>query len=143
MTPIFLGTVDSAGHLQVVEASQYDRWLKRLKGRDLEVIVRERPVRRTLNQNAYYHVIVKMIADETGDHSKSVHHDLKERFLPLGVTSTAGLTRRQFAAYLEYVIWFAERWLEMVIPPADRVLEAREEPVLVSQPRRRAKGAAA
>jgi hypothetical protein len=144
VTPVFVADV-RRGQLLLPDQAFFDRWLRRLEGKVVEVVVRERPERRTLKQNAYYHAVCNMIADEIGDTPKDVHRDLKARFLPMGITSTRKLTKRQFAAYLEYVIWFAEHWLNMVIPPPNRVLEAIEgsvQPELVSAPRRAKRAAA-
>jgi hypothetical protein len=151
VTPIFLGTVNAAGQLQVTEAPQYSRHLERLKGRgELEVIVRVRPARATWNQHKFYRgVVLPLIAWRTGFTEREAHIWMKAMFMPMRfhaperLGSTAQLNRRQFAAYLEFVLMFAEGWLEIDFPPAERVLEAREEPALVSKPRRRAKGAAA
>ena len=140
MTPVFVVDISRTGAIVMPDQDRYDRWKMRLAGKTCELVLRERPVKRSLNQNAYYHVVVNLIADEIGDNPRDVHRDLKARFLPMGITSTAKLTRRQFGAYVEYVIWFAESWLEMVIPPPDRVLEAIEgtvQPELVSAPRRK------
>jgi len=140
VTPVFVVDISRTGAIVMPDQDRYDRWKMRLAGKTCELVLRERPVKRSLNQNAYYHVVVNLIADEIGDNPRDVHRDLKARFLPMGITSTAKLTRRQFGAYVEYVIWFAESWLEMVIPPPDRVLEAIEgtvQPELVSAPRRK------
>lgn len=121
--PVFAGRINSSGELEIGNPD-YRQWLRSMKDRTVEVIVQEPYRRRTLSANSYYHLIVRLIHESTGDTEAEVHDDLKKKYLPVGVTSTAKLSRRQFAEYLEQVILFAEGWLKCKIPDARRVAVA-------------------
>lgn len=53
------------------------------RGKQWRVMVKENKARRSLWQNSYYHaVVVKMVADHTGDTPADTHEWFKKHFLP-------------------------------------------------------------
>jgi len=53
--PKWLGVVDTKGHLHLDERRDFDRYLRTLTGKEVEIVVRRRQYKRTLDQNAYWH----------------------------------------------------------------------------------------
>ena len=80
--PIHKGIVEN-GKLTLAEPQTFIGYLHTLKG-DVEIIVRPRRKKRSLNQNQYYWgVILKLIADSTGHTPEEVHHFMKSEFLKI------------------------------------------------------------
>ncbi len=119
--PVFAGRV-KRGKLEM--GPDYEQWLRSLGDKTVEVIVQEPYQRRSLDANAYYHFIIRLISNRTGYTEREAADWMKALFLPVGVDSTRYLSRRQFRDYLEMVIYFADGWLECKIPPARRVAVA-------------------
>jgi hypothetical protein len=129
VVPIFTGHVTPDGKLQLAEnEARYRRdHLRSLAGRDVEVIVRKKRVKRSNPQNAYLHAIVfPLIADEMCDSVEGVKFDLMgERF---GWTTTKGgrhipvkphtsdMTEDECSAFIDWVIPWAATTLGIVIP---------------------------
>ncbi len=67
VTPIFIGHVDEGGRLRLNHRDGLSRWLCTLTGRVIEVVVRRRRSRRSVDQNAYIHAVpVAMLAGHFG-----------------------------------------------------------------------------
>lgn len=78
---------------------------------------------RTIPQNDYlWAVPYKMIADETGSDTESVHHAMRDMFLKeeggtiAKVSSTTKLTTIQFNEYVDNIIRWAAEFLGLFIP---------------------------
>lgn len=84
--------------------------------------------RRTAQQNKYYHKLLDIICDYTGDDHEWMHDNLKVKFLSKPfvtpekevwiVSSTTQLTPATFGDYLEKVFKFASEELNLVLPEA-------------------------
>lgn len=80
---------------------------KFLEGKEIELTLRAKPKRRSLNQNRYYWcVVVSMLAMAAGYEPEEMHEALKFRFLrihedgPLpAARSTTDLTTKEFEEY--------------------------------------------
>lgn len=131
MIPKFFGTIQF-GKLELEDQDAYDGYLMTLGG-EVEVVVRKRRHQRSLNQNQYYWgVVVRMIADETGHTSDEIHEMLKRMFLRdlieikgevyETVKSTTGLDTYGFSKdYVDRIkIWAMDK-LNLIIPEADSV----------------------
>ena len=130
--PIFFGTVKE-GKLSVRGKSDFEQHLKRFEGKEVEVIVRRYRPQRTISQNNYYWgVIVKMISEDTGHDTETVHNWLKTKFnkkrilvkgIPQEVVDTT--TRLDVWGFSEDYWEPIQRWaaefLGLVIPDPDRV----------------------
>ena len=67
-TPIFVGRVDTAGRVRLNDIGLFYRWTRTLTEQVIEVVVRKRRTRRTLDQNAYIHAVpIPMLADHFGN----------------------------------------------------------------------------
>ena len=66
-TPVFAGRVDARGHLTLDQQPRFLRWLSRMAGERVELVVRRARSKRSLAQNAYMHgVVFPMVAEYTG-----------------------------------------------------------------------------
>lgn len=132
MNPIFRAKrKDNTFH--VFNKERFDTYLKTLP-EDIEVIVRAYRNTRSLNQNRYYHgVVVKLIADHTGQPADDIHEILKARSVitktcvsfkgkVYGITkSTTSLTTTEMEEYLSDCRKWAWDELEIAIPIPNEV----------------------
>jgi len=123
--PIFTAVV-RRGALQV-DGRGYQQWLESLEGRRVEIVVRKRRKKRSLQCERYYRgVILPALVEATGYTAAEMHYLMKALFLqPFGMESMADLdwrddTMEQQLRFVESCIWFAA-WLDVIIPPANRV----------------------
>lgn len=91
---------------------------------------KEKEYLRSIKQNNYYHKILDILTDYTGDEHMDLHDQLKIRFLSrpyiMGdkeytiVKSTTRLTPKNFADYLEKIFHWAAEELNVTLPsPSD------------------------
>ena len=119
-TPVFAAQVTDTGELAFEHPAKYQRYLQRLAGRQVIILVREPGDLRSRSQNNYYHgVVVQMLATEWGTTPASVHADLKREF---GIRSTAMLETGQFETYLTHVRAWALTEFGIQIPEPHEVL---------------------
>ncbi len=86
---------------------------------------------RTEAQNRYYHKMLDLICEHTGDDHLDLHDTLKAKFLGrpkvigdkeyIIVPSTTGLNSKNFGSYLEKVHKFAAEELEVILPDATNI----------------------
>lgn len=131
---LFAAEVTHAGKLRMSEASraEMDRYLGSLKGKLVEISVKES--RRTRSNQAnrfYWGVVVPIIAEHLGYTNDELHEALKYKFLRLDaecaapdlprVRSTATLDVKEFGTYLETVITWAGSEFGLNIPAPGEV----------------------
>ena len=115
------------GKLVFEEPDLYEMWLGCLNNKKVEVVVRKPEKKRTDKQNAYYWaVLVRMIADDTGDDTESTHFFLKSLFLKdykivnrkryTIVGSTKKLNTIKFEKYNNQIRKWAAEELNLSIP---------------------------
>ena len=103
---------------------------------DTEVIIevreyneaKEKESFRSAAQNRYYHKMLDVLCDYTGDTHMDMHEQLKVRFLAkpyvledkeyMIVKSTTELTTKNFAEYLDKIFHWAAEELEVTLPAA-------------------------
>lgn len=88
--------------------------------------VQEEEDQRTLKQNRYYHALLEIICDYTGDTHMDMHRRLKLEILGIPfifrdrdlieIPSTTGLSTKKFGEYLEKVFKFASEEFGLVLP---------------------------
>ena len=134
MTPKFYGTMVN-GRFVFANGEQalYNRYMATLKPEvPLELVVKVRRKRRSLNQNAYYWFIIDLLIKESameGYTKDEAHGAMKLLFLsvnkgsgkPPTVRSTADLNTKEFTDYIEAIRLWARDFLEIEIPNADKV----------------------
>lgn len=123
-TFFFWGKVRSG--IKLENKREFAKALKQLEGKDIELIIKQWLKRRTLNQNAYYWTIVRLIGDHTGFTAEEVHELMKRKFLSYEkqhknkiyrfTKSTTDLNIGEFIEYVEKVKQFAIEELD-IIPP--------------------------
>lgn len=89
---------------------------------------KERENQRTAAQNRYYHKVLDIICEHTGDTHMDMHEQLKVRFLAkpyiledkeyMIVKSTTELTTKNFAEYLDKIFHWAAEELQVSLPLA-------------------------
>lgn len=87
---------------------------------------KEKEEERTVKQNKYYHKLLDIICDHTGDLHLDMHRELKIKLLGrpyifdnrevIEVPSTTGLTTKRFGEYLEKVFQFASEQFGLTLP---------------------------
>ena len=114
--------------LEIVEYSNYKRYISTLKDGELELVVRRAKRNRSNSQNSYYWgVVIPLIAEEIGELiNEDVHNILREKFLKKGVDilgnryeivrSTADLSTMEFEKYLKEIRLWASMELSVKIP---------------------------
>lgn len=129
-----LAIVHPDGHLsmQGTPKLQFIAELKLRKGEQARIIVtpydpkQEEEDQRTLKQNRYYHKLLDIICDHTGDNHMDMHRSLKVELLGkpyvykdrevVVIPSTKDLTTKTFGDYLEKVFKLASEQYGLVLP---------------------------
>lgn len=105
-------------------------------GTTLRVIItpydpeKEKEETRSKAQNRYYHLLLDIICEHTGDEHLDMHEQLKVRLLGrpyvledkeiILVKSTKELTTKEFGDYLEKVFKFASEQFGLVLPSSNQ-----------------------
>ena len=79
LSPIFWGKVVD-GRLVIHDIKRLHEYLIGLHG-EVEITIRKWRPNRTLNQNAYYWVLLALVAEHTGLESEEVHQTFEQKFL--------------------------------------------------------------
>lgn len=136
MDAVFVGVVQN-GKLRLDFRRQFDAYLTRFEGHEVEVEVRKRRSKRSGQQNKYWHgVVVALLAEHCGYSKDEMHEALKAKFLAtedlalglIKIGSTAKLSTAGFADLIDRVSLWAAEDLGVIIPPAE------------VEPRKRTKG---
>jgi len=123
-TPVFVGQIEK-GKLLLDTPARYLVHLSTLEGRRVEIIVRKQRSQRSLAQNnAYWGLVVEMLAAKTGYGKETMHLALKEKFASridektglVIVESTAEMDTKRFSQYYEDIQKWAWEFLELKIP---------------------------
>lgn len=131
--PVFRARIDDLGHIRPTEVGRFAGYLAKLRGRDVEVIVRPERKHRSLNANRYYWgVVLAAGAEWSGHDAEELHEVFKGRFLPVREivaptgevltlpSSTADLDTEAFGNYVNAIIrWLAEQGVH--VPQASEV----------------------
>jgi hypothetical protein len=131
--PTFPARVSDAGVLDVSQTQKQAmrRWVRTLKGQDVEIVVRKKQDKRSIDQNAYFHAVpVELMAEEWGvSHDEAYYLLLAEwkgyKDGPLGrmpnVTSGSKLTREDFSALIKWVLDYGPSEWNCYIPAPNEV----------------------
>jgi hypothetical protein len=123
VTPIFQGTIQE-GKLMLDDKYRFLNYLSSMNGKRVTISVEKEKKKRSLNQNQYYWgVVLKLIADHTGAEPEEVHDALKMQFTSkrfvgnlVAPASTKKLDTIDFEAYLEKVRRWVQEELNVTIP---------------------------
>ena len=109
------------------DKSKFDSDALKYEGKNIEVVIRERKNRRSLNLNSYYWAVaVKLLSEHTGYDKDDMHEILKSMFLRTryklngvwtdGTKSTTKLSSSEMMEYIDNVKRFASTELSVFIP---------------------------
>lgn len=130
--------IDAGGRLVLDDQEEFRTAMWRMKhGQRVRVTVEPERDHRTGVANRYHWgVVIKMIADETGQDEDSIHYDLCDRFLRRRIQyvdmatgrtverefaiGSSGLTVREFYDFVERCRLFAAEFFGLSIPDPDR-----------------------
>lgn len=133
-----LAIVHPDGHLSIqgTPKLQFEAELRLHKGETARVVVvpydakKEEEEIRSKAQNRYYHLLLDIICDHTGDEHLEMHEQLKIQLLGrpyvlkdkeiIVVKSTKELTTKEFGDYLEKVFKFASEEYGLVLPASNK-----------------------
>ena len=114
MTPIFAGTVTEGGRLAIEQPSAFRTHLARLKGKRVEVVVRRERSQRSHDQNNYWWAVpVKLMAEYMGEELTATHYALLGEFfgyhhneklgrLVPNKSSSSALTTEEFSHLIDW-----------------------------------------
>lgn len=137
------GATIKDGKLVLDDSYAFKTAMWRMKdGARVTVSVEAEKDRRSAAANRYYWgVVIKLIAEETGQDAQDIHDDLRDRFLRKTITyedkrsgqvrerefarGSSGLTVNEFYEFVEQARLFAAEFFGMRIPEPDR--EYREQ----------------
>ncbi len=111
MNPIFPGKIEK-GKLLLDNVSSFNSYKTSFEGKRIQLILRKYKTQRSIPENNYYWgVIIKILADYLGYTPEETHEALKWKFLRKGgkietVRSTTDLTTTEAEIYYENIrIW--------------------------------------
>ena len=100
----FTGTVQK-GKLELHDKSSFNEFISQSEG-DVSIVVKPMPKTRSPQQNNYYWMIVKSVANEIGYTHDELHEIVKVKF---NINSTKDLEQEEFSDFLDRLIrYFAE-----------------------------------
>ena len=108
------------GRLQV-DFNRLSRLIERFNGKEIELTISENIGFRRIEQNKYYWgIVLKAIADHSGNTGETIHKYFKDKFNQ-GETTTK-LNVKEFTEYINNItLWALEQGIE--IPTIDEVTE--------------------
>lgn len=126
VVPIFTGTVSDDGsriEFAADEASQRRRYLQTLAGQRIEVVVRKRKTKRSLDQNAFWHSVpFPLLAEYLGYDEDEIEelkfflmgeysgwHESKAGLRLPNILHTSDLTTEEGADFTEWLVRFGAK----------------------------------
>jgi len=104
--------------------------LIKLEGKKVKVIIGEEKTQRTLDQNAYYWILVEILGNELGYFKNAMHDALRQEFLLVHedgklpyTKSTTDLNTKEMGVYIDnFKIWASVEY-GIVLPDAKTVID--------------------
>lgn len=144
MTTPFYGFVDDTGKLQWDWPTQVKAFVARFKGCEIEVEIRERRKKRSLDQNAGFHAMITPWAQDEGHDITELKRDLmgeifgwSETVSPLSQSRvplkphTSKLTVAEFSELIERTLEIAAR-MGVILEAPNEYLERKEKAAQVA-----------
>ena len=106
----------------------FKSWLKKLEGKEVQIIIEKRKNIRSLKANNYYWLLIELIAQELGYTKEEAHEAFKWMFLKKHnvkiptVRSTSDLDNEEFTDYIEKVKVFSAQELNMFLPEPEDLM---------------------
>ena len=133
MKPIeisFFGSVTN-GVLKIRDRKSFDEYLRQFEGKDVEILVKRKKAKRSLDQNAFFHAWVVLLADYTGYTKEETKEILKNQFLSVEkvnkktgsifqcTRATSSLNKIEFADFCTDIQHWAESEFGIRLPLPD------------------------
>ena len=133
--PVFHGQTTERGDLRVSEPLKFRQHLRSLAGKPVEVVVRRKRSQRSLEQNAWawgcaYPVLAETLGYDRDEHEE-LHYALVAKWggthldEKLGVEvankRSSQLSTAEFSDYMEWLVRFAAKEFDCVIPLPNEV----------------------
>lgn len=136
----YVGRTDDSGGLKIVNRREFDSNLAEFfPNCTVDIIIKKRRVKRSLNQNAFLHVLLTIFSRElqdlTGDKSLTmarVKNMMKLKFLKVDVVNTetgevigeevlntSSLTKEQMMIFIEDIYRYAADTFHIVLPTSN------------------------
>lgn len=114
----FYGIV-ADGKLKLDNVNAFKSCLKKYDGQDIEIKLKKREDDKTLRQLGYLHAaVIPAIAERTGHSIDEVYIGLKQKYLPEGIDSLAGLSKQRVSSFIDDCIRYAAQEHGIHIPSA-------------------------
>lgn len=121
------------GQMFIRNRTDFDHFIKRFEGKDIEIVIQKKRNVRSLQQNKLWWLYVTILSEELGYEKDEMHDILKFKFLKRErvvektgeiipyLESTTRLTRTEFADVVDAVIrWAAE--MNVILPSPNEQL---------------------
>lgn len=127
--PIFKAEIKN-NSLIIEDTEKYNNWLFQLNENKVEVIIRKPKKIRSERQNRYYWgVVLKLISETTGESSEDLHNHFSYKWLStngksgklISKKSTTTLSTIEFAEYIDKIIIWGERFLNITFPEPESI----------------------
>ena len=122
---------------QITPAFEYAKRLLKETGKPIVIIVSKKKRKRSINQNSYYWLILKLIGENLGYFAEEMHSVFAIMFLKKIITlgthsiesykSTTKLSTGQFEDYLSKIRIFASSELGIIVPLPNECLDDEEQ----------------
>ena len=114
----FTGTVKKR-KLELHDLSSFNEFISQSEG-DVSIVVKPIPKTRSPQQNNYYWMIIKVVANEIGYTHDELHEIVKVKF---NINSTKDLEQNEFSDFLDRLIrYFAELGYPVEDPRSTNIL---------------------
>lgn len=110
----------------IISKKSFSQYIEKLKDKKVLITIEEEKTPRSLSQNAYYWVILRIISQDTGMNEDEIHSAMKMKFLRRNyvredkkletVRSTTSLSTQEFSEYIDRVKEFALDFFQIIIP---------------------------
>jgi len=129
MTPIFTGEIIN-GKLKLDNPNRYLVHLSSLNGKKIELVLRRRKSKRSLQQNkAYWGIAIEILKNHLGYDKDEMHHALKVKFASrtdpdtglVIVESTTKMDTKRFGEYYADIQRWAAEFLNCYIPSPNEI----------------------
>lgn len=122
------------GSLKPNDPLTFSVWLGVLEGEEVEITVKKKKNRRSLNQNAYYWVLVDILGEYIGYFKDEMHDVLKNKFANYidkngfeRTLSTAKMKSDRMTKYIEDIKAWAAIEYKKELPDPESILQWMEE----------------
>ena len=78
---LYFGSVDESGIMKIRDRKGFDKYVSLFRGKDVEILVRRKKSRRSVEQNALWWVYMTILSKDIGYTKDEIHEICKFKFL--------------------------------------------------------------